>query len=242
MLDRLELEASQGALRQRDILEVLSTSAREMLLRRCKLRVYRKGEDLYTEGSRHKATFLVKSGLIRAFHTSKTGKELTVNYWGSGDLIGGPHFFDDTKNHMWSARAVENAEVYAISGRDLKTLTLRFPEIGEAVLEAMCFKGFWMSLLMQALGTGSVRARLADLIVKLAMLYGEVTSEGLVIARRFTQDDLGNMVGATRQWINAKLMEFESRGIITIYESRIVVHDLEELKAVASDRPARRIP
>ena len=221
-----------GGFRQRNILLSLGKGARDVLLSRCEKQHFERGQNLYAQGSRHKASYLLTSGLVRSYHTTFKGKELTIGYWSAGDLIGGPHFFDDTKHHIWSARAVEDTDAYAISGRDLRELTLGVNEIGNTVLDAICFKLLWDSVLMQVLGTRSVSARLADLLVKLAALHGEASPEGIVIWRRFSQDDLACMVGATRQWINAKLADFERRGLVKIRDNRLVIRDLPGLDSL----------
>jgi CRP/FNR family transcriptional regulator, cyclic AMP receptor protein len=231
---------SRAAFRQRNILHSLGERARDLLLSRCEEQHFKRGEDLYVQGSRHKATYLLASGLVRSYHTTFRGKELTIGFWSAGDLIGGPHFFDDTKPHIWSTRAVEDTEALAISGLDLKRLTLSVPEIGDAVLDAICFKLLWDSLLMQGLGTRSVSARLADLLVKLAVLHGETRAEGVVICRRFSQDDLACMVGATRQWINTKLANFETRGFLAIRDNRLVIRDLAGLEDLVNETIAPR--
>jgi CRP/FNR family transcriptional regulator, cyclic AMP receptor protein len=219
-----------GGFRQRNILGSLGDAAKELLLNRCDEQRFKRGEVLYVQGSRHKASYLLVSGLVRSYHTSVRGKELTIGYWSAGDLIGGPHFFDDTKCHIWSARAVEDSSAFAVSGQNLRQLTLGVPEIGNAVLDAICFKLHWDSLLMQVLGTRSVSARLADLLVKLAALHGDPSRDGVVICRRFSQDDLACMVGATRQWINAKMVDFERRGLLAIRDNRLVIRDLPGLE------------
>ena len=223
-----------GTFRQRSILHALDDQHRQLLLSRCEEVHFWRGEDLYAQGSRHKFTYLIGSGLVRSYHTSSRGKELTIGYWSDGDIIGGPHFFNDSGIHMWSARAAEDTEAYAISGKDLKDLTLHVPDIGDAVLDAICFKCYWDSLLMQVLATRSVSARLADLLVKLAVLYGEDSAHGVAISRRFSQDDLANMVGATRQWINAKLGVFERHGLVKVRDNKLVILNLGRLKSIVN--------
>jgi len=232
MPPRAAIEA--GSFRQRSILHTLDDARRQLLLGRCESVSFRRGDLLYSEGSRHKATFLIESGLVRSYHTSSRGKELTIGYWSDGDIIGGPHWFDDTRKHVWSARAAEDTEAYAVSGTDLKELALAVPEIGDAVLDALSFKCYWDSLLMQMLATRSVSARLASLLVKLAALHGEETIHGVAISRRFNQDDLASMVGATRQWVNMKLAEFERHGMVKMLDKRLMITSLSRLKNVVN--------
>lgn len=218
------------AVRQRNILTSLGARDLELLLSKCSRQRFRRRAKLYTEGTRHKASYFIESGLIRTFYESPGGKEITLGYWSAGDLIGGPYFFDDTGIHVWSAEAVENSVVLAISGRQLREVMAKSPRILSTVLDAVAFKLLWDSLLLQALATQAVPSRLAILLVRLSELYGTATDEGIVLRRGFTQEKLANMVGTTREWLNAQLKQLQNEGVLQVKGRRLVITDLVRLK------------
>jgi CRP-like cAMP-binding protein len=219
-----------SAVRQRNILTSLGARDLELLLSKCSRQRFRRSAKLYTEGTLHKASYFIQSGLIRTFYESRGGKEITLGYWSAGDLIGGPYFFDDTGVHAWSAEAVENSVVLAISGRHLREVMAKSARISSAVLDAVTFKLLWDSLLLQALATQTVPPRLAILLVRLSELYGTTTDEGIVLRRGFTQEKLANMVGTTREWLNAQLKQLQNQGVLQVKGRRLVITDIMRLK------------
>lgn len=216
---------SPKAARQCNILATLNDAERGLLLRHCIRQEFNPGSNLFAQGQRHSLNFIIESGLVRTFHSSPTGKEITLAYWKEGDLIGGPNFFDDSDSsrHVWSAETMESTRVLAISGRDLKHLTMTTPKIAECVIDALSFKLLWLSLLLQMLGTKSVSKRLAQLLLQLSALYGVESRDGVEIRYSFTQEDLANMVGATRQWVSSTLSRFQREKIIHIGKRKLLI-------------------
>jgi CRP-like cAMP-binding protein len=219
--------------RQLNILASLPKREREMFLSKCSRQRFDCRAKLYIEGAAHKASYLIESGVVRTFHESSAGKEITLGYWSAGDLIGGPHFFDDSGLHVWSAEVIEKSVVLAISGKSLKALITSSSQIAIVVAEALSFKLLWDSLLLQTLATRSVSSRLALLLVKLAGMYGTCIEDGVLIEQKFTQENLANMVGTTREWVNAQLQTLQREGVLQLRSRHIVITDLPRLKQVA---------
>lgn len=219
--------------REGQLLDGLPAGDRKALLACSTPRSFEPNDTLFVQGERHVNNFLICSGLVRTYYTSMTGKEITLAYWSVDDLVGGPDFFDEATQHIWSARVVEKSEVLAIRGSDLAELTSLRPKIARYVIDSLTFKLRWVCSLLQALGTGSVSFRLAYLLVRLAEMYGIPDRDGTVIQYHFSQEDLGNMVGATRQWVSTTLRAFQRDGIVANRNRRIVIRDLSTLRRMA---------
>jgi CRP-like cAMP-binding protein len=218
---------------QRNLLADMKPSDRELFLSCCAATNFKRGEVLFLQGARHTTDFLVMSGAIRTYYVSPLGKEITLAYWSTGDLIGGPDFFDEHTIHIWSAHAAKDSSALLIRGRDLAELTLRIPVLARAVIDTLAFKVRWVSVLLQILSTGSVDVRLAHLLLKLCEMFGEKCPEGVVINQNFSQADLAKMVGATRQWIGTTLSRLRRDGIVRVGKRRLVITDLEHLAQIA---------
>src|SRR5437763_16416653 len=52
-----------------------------------------RGAMLFRQGSRHEGIYLIKSGRVRVFYTSPSGKQITVAYSTPGTFIGDPEIF-----------------------------------------------------------------------------------------------------------------------------------------------------
>jgi CRP-like cAMP-binding protein len=218
------------------VLDRLTSRELKALLARCVERQVAAGTPLFAQGSPHTATFIVKRGLVRTYYASPRGKEVTVGFWTDGDMVGGPDFFEESM-HVWSGEAAEDSAVWAIKGRDLRELSMRVPAIAECVIAALSFKLNWVSRLLQNMGTQSVRHRLAHLLVSLSDMYGVAGDEGIRIRYPFTQEDLANMICATRQWVNMTFRRLQQEGIVRVVKRRLVILDIEGLCAIARENP-----
>ncbi len=60
--------------------------------------------------------------------------------------------------------------------------------------------------------------------------FGEQTPEGLRVAHDLTQEELAQLVGASRETVNKSLADFISRGWIRLEGRAVQILDLERLK------------
>lgn len=213
----------------------LAAEEKAVLLAACKRREVPKGATVFTQGAVHTTTFIIESGLVRTYYTSATGKEVTMAYWSEGDLIGGPNFLTSDTVHVWSARAIQDASVWCIAAEELDALVETRPLIARFIIDSMTQKIFWLSALLQAFGTQSVFLRLAHLLLKLAEMDGVPTRTGIVIRHHFTQEDLANMVGATRQWVSTTLRHFQNDNIVRCGKRHLEILNIELLRRIVGE-------
>jgi CRP-like cAMP-binding protein len=207
---------------------------REQFLSRCTRATLKEGQVLFMQGARHTTDALVISGAIRTYYVSPMGKEITLAYWSTGDLLGGPDFFDEQAVHIWSAHAAKDSEILLIKGEDLADLSLQIPMLARTVIEALMFKLRWVSVLVQILSTSSVDVRIAHLLLKLSEMFGDKSPDGAVcITQHFSQEDLAMMVGSTRQWVSTTLSRLSRDGIVRVGKRRFVILDMDRLREIA---------
>lgn len=187
------------------------------------------GTLLCRQGCRQSTTYLLCSGLVRAFYDSPQGKTFTLGYWSPVDLLGGPDYFGRVA-HIWSVEAVEDSVVYAIEGERLRQLVREVPDLAEFVLDDLTYEAHWLSALIQILATESAGDRLAHVLVKLAELHGEPTARGVALKHRFSHEQLASMVGASRQWVCPTLNRLERAGLLAVDNGRIELLDIAALR------------
>jgi len=212
------------------ILEHLSEENRILVLSRCTLQTYRKGGYLCKQGSLHTENYFVSEGLVRTFYVAPSGREITLGYWTSGNLIGGPDFFEVCP-HIWSAQAVRDSAAYVIKAADFRTLTLEVPAIADCVMRALSFKMRWFSLMCQMLGTESAHRRVARLMQILAPVYGVKDPEGTLLRVNFTHEEIGDMVGATRPWVCRAFSKLQQAGALKMRDGHRILLDMPALDA-----------
>lgn len=220
----------RSAVGQPALLEQLSGDDRRRFLEQCNELAFQSGDAIFSQSQPTTATFIILEGLARTYYLSPVGREITMAFWSSGDLIGGPAFFGERPRHIWAAQAIEPTRVLAISTKALQVLANEVPAVALGIIAALSFKLHWVSLVLQTLGTESVTQRLATMLLRLSENYGEATEEGIVIRYPFSQADLASMVGASRPWVSTMFGRLQKQGIVAMRQRHIVIIKLAKLR------------
>ncbi|MDD4766517.1 MAG: cyclic nucleotide-binding domain-containing protein, partial [Desulfotomaculaceae bacterium] len=94
---------------------------------------YKKGEIIYRAGDQSDSLYVVRSGKVRIYRLSESGKEQIVRFLSPGDFTGELALFSESVHEAY-AEAVENTAVCLIARTDLQKLLLKFPSISLKVL------------------------------------------------------------------------------------------------------------
>ena len=70
---------------------------------------------------------------------------------------------------------------------------------------------------------------MAKALIDLGVKFGEQKSEGLFVNHDLTQEELAQLVGASRETVNKALADFAQRGWIRLEARAVVVLDYERL-------------
>ena len=74
-----------------------------------------------------------------------------------------------------------------------------------------------------------VPGRVAKALLDLADRFGEQTPEGLQVHHDLTQEELAQLVGASRETVNKALADFAARGWLTLSAKSVLIIDAERL-------------
>lgn len=209
----------------------LDADTREEFMQSCNQMTLRPGESLFLQEAQHSHTFVIQSGIIRTFYVSEAGREVTLGFWSNGDVVGGPCIFGGGQ-HVWSAVANRQSEVYVISGANLRKLAESNVKVMNWVIKVLEFKLRWLSILFQIHGTERVQDRLAKLLLMMGDIYGDDVGGSIVIEQDINQTELATLVGASRQWTNKALAKLRVEGVIGMEGRRIILYDSKALRNI----------
>jgi CRP-like cAMP-binding protein len=75
--------------------------------------------------------------------------------------------------------------------------------------------------------------RLAKKLLSLSRIYGKSTSAGLQIELKLSQEEWGDLVGATRESVNKQMRQWTDAGIIQVDKGYVVLLNTVELEKLA---------
>jgi len=174
----------------------------------------------------------VAAGAVRISSVSLSGKQVTLTYVEPGTWFGDIALFDGLpRTH--DADAHGNTTLLVVRKADFKSLLDRHVELYEALLRLNCRRLRLMFDQIEDLNTRPLQARLAKQILLLAKSYGTPLGEEIRIGLALAQEDLAQLLGASRQRVNQELKNFEREGAVRVEPTRLVVLSREKLLAAA---------
>ncbi|NQU60487.1 MAG: Crp/Fnr family transcriptional regulator [Rhodospirillales bacterium] len=224
----------EGQGRQPSLFAVLDGDTHKLFVDRCKKVTFDSGQSIFIQGNDHSFCYIINEGLIRTYYVAPSGREATLGYWSTGDLVGGPSVFGGGP-HIWSAVAQKPSKVLAISGPELRKFAGEHNQVYSWLIDVLDFKLRWLSTLFQIHGTENVQERLAKLLLMLGDIYGEENPGGTIIKQKISQNDLATLVGASRQWTNKALKQLAEKGLLSIDDQFMTLHDPVAFRAMIGD-------
>jgi CRP/FNR family transcriptional regulator, cyclic AMP receptor protein len=210
----------------------LSLELRSAILSRATVRRLADGAPLTSRGAQAEEWCAVARGAVRVSSVSLSGKQVTLTYVEPGTWFGDISLFDGLpRTH--DADAHGQTTLLVVRKPDFKALLALHPELYEALLRLNCRRLRLMFTQLEDLNTRPLQARLAKQVLLLAKSYGIAQGEDIRIGLQLAQEDLAQLLGASRQRVNQELKGFEREGAVRVEPTRLVVTSREKLLAIS---------
>jgi CRP/FNR family transcriptional regulator, cyclic AMP receptor protein len=210
----------------------LSHRLRSAILSRTVVRRLADGEPLGTRGTEAAEWIAVAKGAVRISSVSLSGKQVTLTYAEPGTWFGDIALFDGLpRTHDADAHGATTLVI--VRKPDFKELLAQHVELYDALLRLNCRRLRLMFDQIEDLNTRPLQARLAKQLLLLARRYGVQEGEEIRIGLALAQEDLAQLLGASRQRVNQELKGFEREGALRVEPTRLVVLSREKLMSVA---------
>ncbi len=198
---------------------------------RGRLRSYRPETVVINQDDTGETLYLIMKGIVKVSVNRQDGRDVFMAVLAQGDHFGELSLIDSKYR---SANVVTQEET---------TLLL----IDRALFDELTYcRQFMLNLLASLAGrsrrgnervanlaTMSVQGLVAHHILEFAQLYGQKSATGsdVTIPIRITQNDLADVVGASRERVNHVIKHFKESGSISVNNQyRITVHKMADLR------------
>jgi CRP-like cAMP-binding protein len=210
----------------------LSAPLRADILARAGVRRLVDGAMLSARGAAAEDWVGVAKGAVRVSSVSLAGKQVTLTYVEPGTWFGDIALFDGMpRTH--DANAHGETTLLAVRKADFRELLAHHVELYDALLRLNCRRLRLLFDALEDLATRPLGSRLARQILLLARSYGVAHGEEIRIGLQLAQEDLAQLLGASRQRVNQELKGFEREGALRIEPTRLVVLSRPKLLAIA---------
>jgi len=191
---------------------------------------YKKGENIFLEGTKSHTLYLINEGKIKLYKFTKDGKQQILHILSDGDFFGELNLFKDSE-YSFNAEAIVPTKICTLTKDKMKKIIMEKPEIGIKILEIVGDRLSKVESLAQHLATNDVESRLAYLLIEMMESYGVKSKEGVEVELPISREDMSNYTGVARETISRKLKKLEEDGLINLVGTKkVIIIDEEALR------------
>lgn len=198
---------------------------------------YSAGDLVFSEGDLAIGAYIVRRGKIKLVANSSDGKRLILRIAGPGQIIGLGATLAERKSES-SAEVVETTVVNFIKTASLFQLMQMYGDLSLKIAQELSLECSSLCQGFSALGLQrSALSRLARLLV--SGLNESVPSHcgSLQISCSLTHEEMGQMIGASRETVSRLLRELRHRGIASLKNNILTIENLRALQRCSGITP-----
>lgn len=180
---------------------------------------------LYRQGDACPHVFLIEKGIIKLSHITEQGNEWTIALLKQGDMLGCLQSGVGTKAMEESAQAIGQAALVRFERDDFKTLAIDQPALLWQMFETQCFRRHQAERKLLSILAQPLENRVIAMLKELAGMFGIRCAHGYALEIQLTQQELADLVGASRPVISTIMNDLRNRGILDYTRELICVKD-----------------
>jgi CRP-like cAMP-binding protein len=199
------------------------------------IRSFDHGGVIYAQGSRCGDVYCVLTGQVKLARVSRDGEEFTTGLRTAGELFGaalngaGPGDAPDT------ASAKGNVSAWCAPSAEFRNLMLRQPALGLRVVEALALRQRQMERRLEGFAFKRTEARLVETLRELSGGFEARCEHGFGQHIRLTQQELADLVGASRPVTSTILNRLRDKGVLGYSREYLCVRDIDAVERMIDE-------
>ena len=184
------------------------------------LKQFPKNKVIISEGEKSDSLYAIVAGKVKVLISDEDGKEIILAILGPGEFFGEMSLIDSQPRSA-TVITMESSSFNVISHNDFMQCLTSNPGIAKTILATMAKRLREADKKIESLALLDVYGRVARTLLELA------TKEGnkLVVSQNLSQQDIANMVGASREMVNRILKDLAQGGYIQVESKHIIINE-----------------
>jgi CRP/FNR family cyclic AMP-dependent transcriptional regulator len=182
------------------------------------IKFYNKNTIIINQNDETDSLYVILSGKVKVFVSGEDGREVLLNYQEPGEYFGEMSLID-RQPRAASVMTVEPSRLMVIARGDFLRCLASNPEIALNLIEPMSSRIRMLAENVSNLALLDVYGRVAR-----TLLQNAVEEDGALKTGKLTQQDIADMVGASRAMVSRILKDLKTGGYIKIDKKRIIIN------------------
>ena len=218
----------QEVIRKAPLFTALDDAASASLLANMVSVKISKGTILFAEGDGGDQLYVIAEGKLKLGTSSGDGRENLLSILGPGEMFGELSLFDPGPRTS-TATAVTDAKLLSLGQEKLLPWLAENPKVSLQLLASLAQRLRRTNEAVGDLVFSDVPGRVAKALIDLGERFGKKTDEGLFVHHDLTQEELAQLVGASRETVNKALADFAGRNWLKLDGRAVLITDFERL-------------
>ncbi len=210
------------------IFQGVESAAVNTLIEQLDSTTFPRGTTIFDEGEPGDRLFIITSGKVKLARHAPDGRENLLTIMGSSDMCGELSIFDPGPRTS-AAVCVTEVTAATMDSQMLHDWIQAHPEISEQLLRVLARRLRRTNNALADLIFTDVPGRVAKALLQLANRFGVQEGGALRVHHDLTQEEIAQLVGASRETVNKALAEFAHRGWIRLEGKSVLISDTERL-------------
>jgi CRP/FNR family transcriptional regulator, cyclic AMP receptor protein len=228
------LELHQSLLRSIPLFGELTDSELARVGELAQVRQYGARDAVVVQGEPARALFAIVRGKLKVVSCGPDGRDTVLGIMAEGEVFGEVALIDGGTRSA-TVSTIEPCELLLIDREQFLALLQESPAISIKLLVVLAKRLRRLSQRSEDAAFLDVPSRLARSLLDLASRFGErhARSTDICITLKLSQQELGDLVGATRESVNKHLNEWTRQGFVRLQAGRMVIADIESVRRLA---------
>jgi CRP/FNR family transcriptional regulator len=215
-------------IRQLMLFSELPDSAFHQLLKPIDHFLYPTGAVLYESGTNKDSIYSIRRGMVKLVHTARDGSNRIVRLLGKGTAIG-LELLDGAESYHHTAIALNKLDICKIPVSTVRRLEENHPLLCKHVSEQLQNQLDIADQWIVALGTGSARQRVAQLLLVLKQFFSEDNGAFILLNR----EDMAAITGIAVETVSRMIAEFKRQKILYRYRDNYYMCNAAALQEIS---------
>jgi CRP-like cAMP-binding protein len=187
---------------------------------------------VYGQGNRCGSVFRIRDGQIKLAQVDGGGNELTTGLLAAGNMFG-PGLADPRETEAQeTATARGTASLWKVRADEWHALLVAVPTIGLGLLRAFADRQRQLERRLACMAFQRTETRLAETLRELSGGFDSRCAHGFGQHLRITQQELADLVGATRPVVSTILNRLRDQGILGYSREYLCVRDIDGIESL----------
>ena len=222
------MQSVQETLSRAGIFQGVDPDAVINLISQMQTESFPRGTTIFDEGEPGDTLYIIIEGKVKLARHAPDGRENLLSVMGPSDMFGELSIFDPGPRTS-SAVCVTEVKAATMDSEMLRTWINDHPEISQQLLRVLARRLRRTNASLADLIFTDVPGRVAKTLLQLANRFGTQEGTGLRVNHDLTQEEIAQLVGASRETVNKALATFAQRGWIRLEGKSVVIVNTEHL-------------